>query len=197
MHEVHGGSVGWHFDASSLPPPPEATVLRAVRGPPAGNDTLWASGVAAYQALTPQVRALATGRYITHGLGVKREPGDERSIVAHPLVRRHPPPRADLHRRAAPVTARSGPRRAVDVGSGALDMKSGSSSRLSERDRVTTTAPDATPGWRPSCANLAATDLPDPHRRGPPPTRPRPDRRQRAGGAAGAGRRGLVRRPRR
>ncbi|WP_261560739.1 TauD/TfdA dioxygenase family protein [Frankia tisae] len=90
VHEVHGGSVGWHFDASSLPAPPEATVLRAVRVPPAGNDTLWASGVAAYQALTPRVQALATGRYITHGRGVKREPGDERPIVAHPLVRRHP-----------------------------------------------------------------------------------------------------------
>ncbi|EIV91727.1 putative taurine catabolism dioxygenase [Frankia sp. QA3] len=90
VHELHGGNVGWHFDASSLPAPPEATVLRAVRVPPVGGDTLWASGVAAYQALTPDLRALATGRYVTHGRGVTRAPDDERPIVAHPLVRRHP-----------------------------------------------------------------------------------------------------------
>ncbi|MCM3925043.1 TauD/TfdA family dioxygenase [Frankia sp. AiPs1] len=90
VHEVHGGSVGWHFDASSLPAPPVATVLRAVRVPAEGNDTLWASGVAAYQALAPELRALATGRYVTHGRGVVRGPDDERPVVAHRLVRRHP-----------------------------------------------------------------------------------------------------------
>nr|WP_308222626.1 TauD/TfdA family dioxygenase [Frankia sp. AgB32] len=57
MHEVHGGSNGgWHFDASSLPTPPLASMLRGVRVPPTGGDTLWASGVEAYRALSPELR---------------------------------------------------------------------------------------------------------------------------------------------
>ncbi len=91
VHEVHGASNGgWHFDASSLPNPPVVSMLRGVRVPPTGGDTLWASGVEAYRALSPALREAASGRYVTHGRGVSRELDDERPVVAHRLVRRHP-----------------------------------------------------------------------------------------------------------
>ncbi|WP_175084531.1 TauD/TfdA dioxygenase family protein [Candidatus Frankia nodulisporulans] len=90
VHEVHGGSDDWHFDASSLPSPPVATMLRAVNVPPSGGDTLWASNVAAYETLTPELRELITSRYVTHGRGVQRPFEDERPVAAHRLVRRHP-----------------------------------------------------------------------------------------------------------
>ena len=37
VHEVHGSTVGWHIDASSMLEPPVATVLRALEIPPWGE----------------------------------------------------------------------------------------------------------------------------------------------------------------
>ena len=89
VHDVHGSTVGWHIDASSMLDPPVATMLRAVDVPPTGGDTLWASGTAAYAALPATLRAELAGRYVTHG---GRPPDDRRPapLVAHPLVQTHP-----------------------------------------------------------------------------------------------------------
>jgi alpha-ketoglutarate-dependent taurine dioxygenase len=89
VHEVHGSTVGWHIDASSMLAPPVATVLRAVDVPPLGGDTIWASGVAAYQGLPDELKAELAGKYATHS-GGHREPGTDRPLVSHPLVRTHP-----------------------------------------------------------------------------------------------------------
>jgi taurine dioxygenase len=89
VHEVHGSTVGWHIDASSMLAPPVATVLRAVTLPPGGGDTIWASGVAAYDGLSDELKAQVCGKYVTHSGGY-REPGTDRPVVAHPLVRVHP-----------------------------------------------------------------------------------------------------------
>ena len=48
----------WHTDITFLPAFPSASILRALIIPPAGGDTLWANGAAAYADLTPPLRAL-------------------------------------------------------------------------------------------------------------------------------------------
>ncbi|HEY3895789.1 MAG TPA: TauD/TfdA family dioxygenase [Pseudonocardiaceae bacterium] len=92
VHEVHGSTVGWHIDASSMLAPPVATVLRAVEVPPRGGDTIWASGVAAYEGLPGRLKEQLENRYATH-TGAQWIRGTDRPdspLVAHPLVRTHP-----------------------------------------------------------------------------------------------------------
>jgi taurine dioxygenase len=48
----------WHSDWSFQPAPPSATILHAKVIPPVGGDTLYADGVAAYEALTPAFQRL-------------------------------------------------------------------------------------------------------------------------------------------
>jgi taurine dioxygenase len=86
VHKVSGSTVGWHIDASGGVDPPVATVLRAVDVPPTGGDTIWASGVAAYEGLPDELKTRLDGLYVSHG----PEPKTERPLVCHPLVRTHP-----------------------------------------------------------------------------------------------------------
>jgi alpha-ketoglutarate-dependent taurine dioxygenase len=89
VHEVRGSTVGWHIDASGMLTPPVATVLRAIEIPPTGGDTIWASAVAAYHGLPEQLKDQLGDKYATHG-GGHRDPGTDRPLVAHPVVRCHP-----------------------------------------------------------------------------------------------------------
>src|SRR5512133_1869304 len=43
----------WHTDVTFVETPPMGALLSAKLLPPSGGDTLWASGVAAYEALSP------------------------------------------------------------------------------------------------------------------------------------------------
>ncbi|MSP82116.1 MAG: TauD/TfdA family dioxygenase [Alphaproteobacteria bacterium] len=61
---VFGGD--WHSDLSFLEQPPGGSVLNAVEVPPYGGDTLWASQVAAYEALPPDLRTVLDGRDAVH-----------------------------------------------------------------------------------------------------------------------------------
>lgn len=91
VHQVRGSTTGWHVDASSLPEPPVATMLRAIDVPEIGGDTLWADGVAAYDGLSDELKATVDGRYLTHGLPQHAEDPDfDRPMVAHRIVRTHP-----------------------------------------------------------------------------------------------------------
>ncbi|MEG3122387.1 TauD/TfdA dioxygenase family protein [Sphingomonas sp. GB1N7] len=49
----------WHTDITFLPAFPSASILRSLIIPPAGGDTLWANGAAAYADLPAPLKALA------------------------------------------------------------------------------------------------------------------------------------------
>jgi alpha-ketoglutarate-dependent taurine dioxygenase len=103
-HErVNFGGV-WHSDTTYLPTPPTATLLLARETPPVGGDTLFASQVAAYEALSPGLRRLLDGLGAVNSSAkaeVSRTREDRlrdhaRSGTAqayeavHPVVRTHP-----------------------------------------------------------------------------------------------------------
>ena len=90
----------WHTDQIFTPTPAMATMLYAKVMPPAGGDTLFANLYAAYDALSPGMKALA-GRLRTWNIydqgkpraskmaaKVQQEKAPEPAI--HPLVRVHP-----------------------------------------------------------------------------------------------------------
>ncbi|GAN77197.1 TauD/TfdA dioxygenase family protein [Acidisphaera rubrifaciens] len=60
-HETTNFGGIWHADTTYLPRPPMATMLIAREVPPAGGDTLFASQYAAYEALSPGLRATLDG----------------------------------------------------------------------------------------------------------------------------------------
>jgi taurine dioxygenase len=104
----------WHSDATFLPAPPAASILRAIDVPPYGRDTLWADMVAAYEALSEPMKRMLEGLrarhdwakpfapYFTPGARIDQEgtvkkavgpPEAQRQaypVVDHPLVRTHP-----------------------------------------------------------------------------------------------------------
>ncbi|MEB3754977.1 taurine dioxygenase [Acinetobacter sp. MD2(2019)] len=96
----------WHTDVTFSQTPPLGCVLQAIKTPSQGGDTLWASGQAAFAALTPdlqkKLRGLTTTHDIRHSFPIERfaHSAEEREKleqtfkrhppVVHPLVRTHP-----------------------------------------------------------------------------------------------------------
>lgn len=95
----------WHTDVSWLEAPPGIAFLTALEVPEWGGDTMWASTTAAYEALSPAMRALLDGLeciHTCHGdfveIAARKSgiPGLAEKIKAaypqqrHPLVRTHP-----------------------------------------------------------------------------------------------------------
>jgi len=90
----------WHTDSTFLAEPPMGAVLRAVQVPGVGGDTCWASMYAAYEALSPALRAhldTLTAYHSTEildaalaalGNVVRRDA--PAAPEAHPVVRVHP-----------------------------------------------------------------------------------------------------------
>jgi len=90
---------GWHIDITFVANPNRYSILHGVSIPAYGGDTLFASLVAAYEGLSPKIRALiddlkavhrTSGYDSTNGRARKdgRAPGPFVSL--HPLVRIHP-----------------------------------------------------------------------------------------------------------
>ncbi len=90
----------WHTDTSYLEEPPMATMLIAREVPPYGGDTLFASGYAAYEALSEGMKQLlAPLRAISSSSKAEktrtredRKAGEERRVLEaeHPVIRTHP-----------------------------------------------------------------------------------------------------------
>jgi len=94
----------WHTDTAYLDEPPMATMLIAREIPPYGGDTLFASGHAAYEALSPAMQRMLEG---LRGVNTSakadvtktredriKDSGSEKArteyVAEHPVVRTHP-----------------------------------------------------------------------------------------------------------
>jgi taurine dioxygenase len=58
----------WHSDTTFVEAPPGLTALRAVKLPPVGGDTCWASMSAAYDALSEPLRRMLDGLTAVHSM---------------------------------------------------------------------------------------------------------------------------------
>ncbi|CAM6095289.1 unnamed protein product [Calypogeia fissa] len=98
----------WHTDVTFIENPPLGSILAAKVLPPLGGDTLWASGIAAYEALSRPMQTLLLGLTAEHSI-TKAFPAPrfheqaswdanerweeavrENPPVVHPIVRTHP-----------------------------------------------------------------------------------------------------------
>ena len=91
-----GGASRWHTDLVHEKQPAGITHLHNDTVPPSGGDTLWASGYAAYEKLSPEFRKIIDGRkaiYRSAHTYLDREnpnAGPKYVEREHPLVRVHP-----------------------------------------------------------------------------------------------------------
>jgi alpha-ketoglutarate-dependent taurine dioxygenase len=95
------GEAVWHTDMSYLPQPPKMSLLYALEVPPEGGETGFTSMYAAYDALPPDLEALAatlqikhdgtynSGGYLRQGVTPTDDPRISPGAV-HPLVCTHP-----------------------------------------------------------------------------------------------------------
>lgn len=100
-NEVFSGyENAWHSDVTWRECPSLGSVLRAVEVPPVGGDTLFADMAAAYDNLTPAMKAFLDGKVAVHdwmplfGMGMDAEKKAALRAdfpqVEHPIVRTHP-----------------------------------------------------------------------------------------------------------
>lgn len=96
----------WHTDVTFLPTPALGAVLSAKQLPAYGGDTLWASGIAAFEALSRPLQTMLDGLTATHDftrsfplerfgstaedLARWEETRRKNPPLAHPVIRTHP-----------------------------------------------------------------------------------------------------------
>lgn len=91
-----GGASRWHTDLVHERQPAGITHLHNDTVPPTGGDTLWASGYAAYEKLSPGFRKIIDGRHAVYRSAhpyldrENPEAGPKFVERTHPLVRVHP-----------------------------------------------------------------------------------------------------------
>lgn len=100
----------WHTDVTFLPTPALGAVLSAKQLPAYGGDTLWASGIAAYDALSEPLKKLLDGLSATHDF-TKSFPLERFGSTAEDLARweqtrRNNPPLSHPVIRTHPVSGR-------------------------------------------------------------------------------------------
>jgi len=95
--------LNWHTDHYHLPEPGLFTYLHAIEVPPGQGDTRYANGIAAYDALEPDMQARIEGLKVLHSrarlfknlfpeASAAELEAERRKVpdVVHPLVRMHP-----------------------------------------------------------------------------------------------------------
>ncbi len=86
----------WHTDTSWRINPSFGAVLKAVRVPEVGGDTIWADGAAVYRGLPEDLKAQIDELYVIHDYQAElKRAGETYPLVAHPIVRTHPETGAD------------------------------------------------------------------------------------------------------
>ncbi|HCP29178.1 MAG TPA: taurine dioxygenase, partial [Pseudomonas sp.] len=96
----------WHTDVTFLPTPALGAVLSAKHLPAYGGDTLWASGIAAFEGLSAPLQAMLVGLTATHDftksfplerfgttpqdLARWEQTRRQNPPLSHPVVRTHP-----------------------------------------------------------------------------------------------------------
>ncbi len=100
----------WHTDVTFLEAPALGAVLAAKQLPAFGGDTLWASGIAAYEALSKPLQTLLAGLTATHDF-TKSFPQERFGTTAEDLARwdearRKNPPLSQPVVRTHPVSGR-------------------------------------------------------------------------------------------
>ena len=105
-HDNPPDNDNWHTDVTFLPEPAMGAILSARLLPPSGGDTLWASGIAAFAAMSGRWQAMLAGLRAEHDFlksfpahRFARTPAERVSWEAarlkhppllHPVVRTHP-----------------------------------------------------------------------------------------------------------
>ncbi|WP_435609411.1 taurine dioxygenase [Pseudomonas knackmussii] len=100
----------WHTDVTFLETPALGAVLAAKQLPSYGGDTLWASGIAAFEALSKPLQQLLDGLTATHDIGKsfpqERFGATDADLARLEEARLKNPPRSHPVIRTHPVTGR-------------------------------------------------------------------------------------------
>ncbi|MGB0504578.1 MAG: TauD/TfdA dioxygenase family protein [Pikeienuella sp.] len=88
--QIMFGGEGWHGDVTWLKPAGYASILHGLEIPPVGGDTVFASTIAAFEALSPGLQDTLRGLRAVHAYHwyEKREVPEWTAV--QPVVRRHP-----------------------------------------------------------------------------------------------------------
>lgn len=77
----------WHTDITFRHDPALMSILKMVKCPPHGGDTMWANLCQAYDALSPPMQELCEGLTALHDAAPHNQP---EKMAVHPVVRVHP-----------------------------------------------------------------------------------------------------------
>jgi taurine dioxygenase len=84
------GGASWHADVTFAKPAGLISILHALIIPPVGGDTMFASTIAAFAALSPAMQDLLRTLEAVHSYDGPGAPDREGLTAVHPVVRRHP-----------------------------------------------------------------------------------------------------------
>jgi taurine dioxygenase len=86
LHSEQGGRADvWHTDVTYTPSPPIGVVVRFIKGPAVGGDTMWSNQYLAFESLSDPMRELLEGLSALHMSTIDQSINHE-----HPAVRVHP-----------------------------------------------------------------------------------------------------------
>lgn len=152
----------WHTDVTFLPTPALGAVLSAKQVPTYGGDTLWASGIAAFEALSGPMKALLDGLTATHdftrSFPLERFGNTQADFTRWEETRRKNPPLSHPVIRTHPVSGRK-----------ALFVNEGFTTRINELETAESeailkllfahgTRPEFTLRWRWQADDVAMWD---------------------------------------